>query len=138
YDRMIHLLKRIDQSATFGFNDFRVNDNLLSNQPIMRMSKLTESILKSMNYNSIRLKRIENYNTLHTLLSDMNQLDISLDNDAVPMVYPFLCNSNDLKQKLIDNKIFVPTYWPNVLKWTSESAFEHKLALSCIYLPIDQ
>ena len=45
YDRMAHLLKRIDLSAEQGFADFRKVDDGLDNQPIRKMSKLTKRII---------------------------------------------------------------------------------------------
>ena len=47
------------------------------------------------------------------------------------------CNSL-LKKRLIDNKIFVATYWPNVLEWCKEDDIEYKLCKSIIPIPIDQ
>ncbi len=54
------------------------------------------------------------------------------------MVYPFLSTHTDLKRKLIEKKIFVPTYWPNVLETSDANSVEHRLAKNLIHLPIDQ
>ena len=55
------------------------------------------------------------------------------------MVYPYHVDLGaELKKKLIDNKIFVATYWPNVLEWSSENDFEYKLTRYLLPLPIDQ
>jgi len=55
------------------------------------------------------------------------------------MIYPFLIdNGQELKKKLIENKIFVATYWPNVFGWTDKDSFEYKLTKHLLPLPIDQ
>lgn len=138
YDRMAHLLKRIDLSAEEGFADFRKVDDGLENQPIRRMSKLTQRIMQSIDYDAAAKKRRENYRMLHEVLREDNNLFLPLDDDAVPMVYPFLTPVKGLREKLIDNKIFVACYWPNVLDWTIKDEIEYLLAYQMQPLPIDQ
>jgi hypothetical protein len=138
YDRMAHLLKRIDLSAEHGFADFRKVDDGLDNQPIRKMSKLTQRIMQSIDYEAAAKKRRENYQMLHEVLGEENNLVLPLDNDAVPMVYPFLAPVKGLREKLIKNKVFVARYWPNVLEWTTKDDFENLLAYQMQPLPIDQ
>lgn len=138
YDRMAHLLKRIDLSAEQGFADFRKVDDGLDNQPIRRMSKLTQRIMQSIDYEAAAKKRRENYQMLHEALGEENNLVLPLDEDAVPMVYPFLAPIKGLREKLIENKVFVARYWPNVLEWTMKDDIEYLLAYQMQPLPIDQ
>ena len=60
-DRMAHLLKRIDLSAEEGYADFRKADDGLDNQPIRRMSKLTQRMMQSIDYEAAAKRRRENY-----------------------------------------------------------------------------
>lgn len=138
YDRMAHLLKRIDLSAEEGFTDFRKVDDGLDNQPIRRMSKLTQRILQSIDYETAAKKRRENFLKLQEVIGEENNLVLPFDEDAVPMVFPFLAPVKGLREKLIENKIFVARYWPNVLEWTSKDDIEHLLAYHMQPLPIDQ
>ena len=138
YDRMVHLLKRIDLSAEQGFADFRKVDDGLDNQPIRKMSKLTQRIMQSIDYEAAAKKRRENYQMLHEVLGEKNNLVLPLDEDAIPMVYPFLASIKGLREKLIENKVFVARYWPNVLEWTTEKEIEYLLAYQMQPLPIDQ
>lgn len=138
YDRMSHLLKRIDLGAEAGYGDFKGNDESLAEQPVMRMSVLTEKLLESIDYQCIKNIRQSNYRLLDAELGMRNQLNFVLSEDAVPMVYPFLSDTKDLKKKLIENKIFVATYWPNVMDWCEENDWECKLAQQVCYLPVDQ
>ena len=138
YDRMAHLLKRIDLSAEDGFADFRRVDDGLDNQPIRKMSQLTQRIMRSIDYEAAAKKRRENYQMLHEVLGEENKLVLTVDEDAVPMVYPFLVPVKGLREKLIENKVFVARYWPNVLDWTNEKDIEYLLAYQMQPLPIDQ
>lgn len=138
YDRMAHLLKRIDLSAEEGFADFRRVDDGLDNQPIRKMSKLTQRIMQSIDYEAVANKRKENYRILHDALGGENNLKLQLEEDTVPMVYPYLTLTKGLREKLIGSKIFVARYWPNVLVWTNEGDLEYLLVLQMQPLPIDQ
>lgn len=138
YDRMAHLLKRIDLSAEEGFSDFRKADDGLDNQPIRRMSKLTQRMMQSIDYEAAARKRRENFMMLHEALGGENNLELPLDEDAVPMVYPYLASVKGLREKLIENKVFVARYWPNVLDWTTKDDIEYLLACQMQPLPVDQ
>lgn len=138
YERFAHLLKRIDLSAEQGYGDFRKADDGLDNQPIRRMSKLTQKMMLSIDYNKAANQRRDNFEILHKALSEVNDLTLPLDEDAVPMVFPLLAPKKELREKLIDNKIFVACYWPNVLDWTTKDDIEFLLAYQMLPLPIDQ
>jgi len=137
-NRINHLLKRIEFGVNEGYNDFRKNDNSLMGQPILRMSKLTKALICNVDYETVKNKRIENFTYLYDYLSEQNELQFMLDDDSVPMVYPFLSNRKDLKTQLKENRIYVATYWPNVFDWCNIEQLEYKMAEQIIYLPIDQ
>lgn len=137
-ERMSHLLKRIDLGAEAGYQDFRRNDDSLCHQPIKRMSKLTDSILCGIDYDSVKRRRRLNYAILDKALKDSNRIRLELDDEAAPMVYPYWTKDASLRRKLIENKVFVATYWPNVKEWTKEGMLERKLAEDMIPVPCDQ
>lgn len=139
YNRCSHLLKRLDLGAEAGYTDFRENSHQLANQPIKRMSNLTRHLLLSIDYEYVKKQRRDNFMQLHQVLSGINRLHIpEPETFACPMVYPLYTSDNTLKKRLIENKIFVATYWPNVLEWCKESMLEHELASKVIAIPIDQ
>lgn len=138
FERMAHLLKRIDLSAEEGYADFRKADDNLDNQPIRRMSKLTQRMMLSVDYHAVALKRREHFKILHKALGKDNNIVLPLGDDAVPMVYPYLVPKKGLREKLIESKIFVARYWPNVLEWTSKEDIEYLIAFQMLPLPIDQ
>lgn len=138
FDRMSHLLKRMDLGAEAGYQDFKENDDALIGQDIKTMSKLTEVLLTGIDYESVKKKRIENYNTLSKVLGTTNQFHFNLGADDVPMVYPYLTDEATLKKRLITEKIFVATYWPNVFERCNSEELDYLLADRTVFLPIDQ
>lgn len=139
FNRCSHLLKRIDLSPEEGYKDFLQNDAKLDSLPICKMSRLTTSLLSQIDYYVVEKVRKENFNYLHKKLKKFNELNIELSSDAVPMVYPLLIsNGKDLKKKLINYRIFVATYWPDVLERVSKDSFEAYLVNNLIPIPIDQ
>lgn len=137
FGRSTYLLKRNDISAEATYEDFQVNEKLLSDQPIKIMSNLTDGLLGSVDYERVRGIRRKNYLFFEEKLERNNLLKLELS-DQVPMVYPFRTNDPSLREKLIKNHIFVATYWPNVLHQANKDALEYLLTQQIIPLPIDQ
>jgi len=138
YDRISHLVKRIDIGAEVGYSDFQQNDNSLTNQPIKKMSNLTDKLLKSIDYEFAKLKRRKNYETLSKQLQDDNQIEFDFDENTVPMVYPYFSNNKNLRSRLIENHVFVAKYWKSVLEWCSSDSLEYKFSEKLLPLPINQ
>lgn len=138
YDRVAHLVKRIDLSAEDGFKDFRRVDDGLDNQPIRKMSKLSQRMMRSIDYEAAARRRRANFQMLLKALDKDNNIELPMEDDAVPMVYPYLVPVEGLRGNLIENKIFVARYWPNVLDWTKPEDIEYLLAYQMQPLPVDQ
>lgn len=138
FNRMSHLLKRIDIGAEFGYNDFKKNEFELINQPIKRMSNLTNKVLSNIDYKYIMHKRLNNFMHLHSLLKEYNLMDIDIILNEIPMIYPLYTENKNLRQMLIKNKVYIASYWPNIFEWCDESQIEYKMAEHILPLPIDQ
>ena len=136
--RISHLIKRIEQGAEEGFAYFRANDASFVGQPIKRMSKLTQALMMNMDYDKIRKRRLENFFYLHDALKNINELSLDPGSIVCPMVYPFLVNKEGARNELINKKIFVAQYWPNVLEWVDPNSVEFYLTTHLLPLPIDQ
>ena len=89
-------------------------------------------------YSEVAEKRRSNYNLLHQHLKETNRLNLSLDGNTVPMVYPYWPDNSCLRSYLMKHKIYVANYWPNVKQWTIPDDFEWNIAHSMLPLPIDQ
>lgn len=137
YDHASHLLQRIDVGAEAGYQAFQQDEASLENQPLALMSQLTNRLLSSVDERTAAKRRQQNAAYLAEHLQATNQLTLPLS-DAVPLCYPFLSNDLTLRQRLIAAKIFVPTYWPNVLELAAKGSYEQWLAQQLLPLPIDQ
>ncbi len=139
FERCSHLLKRIDLGPSKGYSDFKENSNQLVGQPIKWMSILTKKMLSSIANEVVLDKRRKNFEFLHSRLKNANRFEMpSMDSFACPMVYPYLTDDLSLRQRLINNMVFVATYWPNVKEWAPKGALERKLMDRLIPIPCDQ
>ena len=142
YDRCSHLLKRHELIPSEGYLDFKENSHKIVDSPLSRMSNISRMILHSVDMEFIKQRRLANFNQLHFALKRHNKLSPLLDHDnlvySVPLVYPFWTENDDLKQYLIQNNVFVATYWPNVFEWTKETDLECQIAKHVVCIPIDQ
>ena len=138
YERMLSLTKRIDLSPEAGYQDFRDTSMALVGQSIKRMSKLTQRMMLGIDYEAVAQRRRDNYQLLNEALGKENNLELLLEDDAVPMVYPYLAPVKGLREILIDNKIFVARYWPSVLECTKPDDIDYLLSYQMQPLPIDQ
>jgi dTDP-4-amino-4,6-dideoxygalactose transaminase len=138
-DHDSHLIKRKEFGAEAGFADYQANEIKLDYQPIRWMSNTTKRILEHINYEKVINKRRTNFMFLHKSLRDKNFLDLpDFDSFVCPMVYPFVTrNDRDLRKELIENKIFVAKYWPNVNQ-ISNYETEFQMATRVIPIPCDQ
>lgn len=138
FERFDHLIKRIDLSASAGFGDYHENEEMLEHQPVMKMSRLTQRMMQGIDYKAVAQRRRANYHLLHEALGKENNIELPMGDDAVPMVYPYLVPVKGLREKLIENKVFVARYWPNVLDCTTPDDIDYLLAYQMQPLPIDQ
>lgn len=138
--RNVYLTIREQKGAEAGYAAFREAEKSLDNQVIKVMSAETRMALGTIDYETIRVRRQQNFLDLHKALKDSNrlQLPLLLNRDDVPMVYPYWTNDTSLRQRLIDNRIYVAQYWSNVFDWTQPDDVEYKLAKYLLPLPIDQ
>ncbi|MDQ3190819.1 MAG: hypothetical protein M3Q58_04425 [Bacteroidota bacterium] len=141
FDKFDHLLSSVEFGTESGYDKFKKNEEYLKGHPIKIMSKLTNKLMRGIDYENIREKRMMNFNYLHNKLKSKNHLTSLIDNAKIigPMVYPFLHEGNEqLRKKLISQKIFIAQYWPNVLSLVNKDSFEYDLTQNLIHLPIDQ
>jgi hypothetical protein len=139
FDRVSHLLKRLDLGPEYGYDDFVLNEKKLDNLEIRTMSLLTQSMFLGCHDSVYREVRQENFHYLNAALAITNELDPMLLQIDGTFCYPFLVSwGAKLKKKLIDRRIFVPTYWTEVLQNVSKDSIEWRLVNNLVCLPIDQ
>ena len=135
-DRMNHILGRFEeQDATKYYADFKSNDASFKELELRRMSAVTHNILGAIDYKKVIKARNKNYKILEKALTSTNKLN--LKTTYAPYCYPYYCeNGLEIKRKLAEKKIYVPTLWPNVLEL--DGALEKDFAENILPLPCDQ
>lgn len=137
YTHAAHLLKRIEMGAHEAYTENMDNENRFDHFKPMRISALSKRILKSINYQRVILKRQANFYYLHSALGHINELKLTRSYTA-PMVYPLLISNKGLREHLVSNKIYVPSWWKDVLFRVPKDSFEAHLSHYMVPLPIDQ
>ena len=102
------------------------------------MSNLTHALLSSINYDAVSEIRRENYQYLDSQIGDSNLIELPELGKQVPMVYPYLTDDASLRSKLIEKKIYVATYWNEVLSHVSVGSVEEMYTNNLLALSIDQ
>lgn len=137
FDRMHFLLGRFERPASEFYSEYAANNRMFADEPIKRMSRLTENLLRGIDYDRIKQRRTENFAFLADVLGSRNELSLTIPDG--PFAYPLLIpNGREIKKQLIAQKIFVPTLWPNVLEDEAISAEERRLVENVVNLPCDQ
>lgn len=132
-----YLLKRIESGPQPTYSDFRETSAKIRNTKTQKMSKITQRILSNVDYKKIVRQRKNNYAYLQKKLGAYNLL--RLPKEGAPLCYPLLIrNGKTMKKKLIQNQIFVPTYWPNVPDNHKADDYDLFITENLVNLPIDQ
>lgn len=137
YQRADFLFKQYDCGINGAYPDKQNNYKIICEQR-RKMSTLTDVMLSSVDYDYIINRRISNFNTLDSLFGEENLLLFKCGRDNnVPYSYPLLLNK-DIRQKLIERKIFVPTLWKDLITNNMKNNYEYIYSKYICHLPIDQ
>lgn len=137
YQRMRFLLGRYECGANEFYADYVANNKLFANEPIKYMSKLTKNLMRGIDYKLVARKRQENFAFLDAALAGFNKLKLKIPYGA--FMYPlWLDNGSQLRKSFCQNKIYIPTLWPNIVNNLPHDWLEWELANNILPLPIDQ
>jgi len=136
-DRCAHLLGRREDGAQAHYEAFRRQDAALSQIPLRRMSPLTSALLANIDQRRAQSIRIANARMLHEKLGKWNLFPCNPLQSPGPMVYPFLGHPDGLREALLAERIYVPTYWPETPAGELNPA-EQNLRDRLLPLPVDQ
>lgn len=137
FERMRFLTGRFERTASEFYSEYVANNEIFDNQPIKYMSKLTENLLSSFEYDKIRKKRYENFVYLHKKLESINLLNVNIPDG--PFMYPLYIEKGDEVRTLLQKKkIYVPILWPSVYDFCNEENLEYDMARNILPLPVDQ
>lgn len=137
FNRMNFLLGRHERSASEFYAEYVENNHFFKNQPIKKMSKLTENLLHGIDYEMVRKKRTQNFAYLNKKLHFLNKLNLLVPDGA--FMYPlYIDNGEEVRKKLQAKKIFIPTLWPAVFNLCNEDDVEYDMAKNILPIPVDQ
>lgn len=132
----VHLLHSLEYGTNYSYALNKENEERLGSCGMSAMSPLTSAILGAVDYSEVYRRRKENMEALHQILGPYNQL--SIPRSVPAMSYPFLCDTDGLRQKLVQHKIYVPKLWEETSKNEHASPWEVFLSEHLCTLPIDQ
>lgn len=136
YDKVQHLIGRLEMSASVFYSDFKKSEKTFEKAEIKGMSEFSRNILNVIDYVFVKSRREENWCYLHSMLKDFNGLH--LKNSEGPYMYPFYSEkASEIRKKLVEKKIYIPTLWPNVLDLMG-CDLEKDYALNILPLSCDQ
>ena len=136
-NRMKHILGRYEENAGAYYQDMLKNAAGYEGMEPRKMSRLTENLLKAVDYEKGKQKREENYSILKELLPSENPF-VHIQPGG-PFTYPYYHREGlKLRRWLADKKIFVPVYWRNVTEDQGADSRECQWAQDILPLPCDQ
>lgn len=137
FERIHYVLGRYERNASEFYAESKENNFFFSGEPIRQMSKLTKNILHGIDYDRIKRIRSENFLYLHEHLRCINQLNVHPVEGA--FMYPLmLANAAELKNRLVQHKIYISVIWPNVVDELPHDWWEWRLANNIMPLIVDQ
>lgn len=137
FDRMRFLLGRFERTASEFYSEYVLNNDLFESAPIKKMSKLTDNLLRAIQYEDVKRRRTENFRILHDTFYDVNKLNLTVPEGA--FMYPlYIDGGAELRKKLQKKQIYIPTLWPDVFDVCEPSEIEYDMAANILPIPCDQ
>lgn len=137
FEHMHFLMGRYERTASEFYQENVNNNGRFAKESLKWMSKLTQNLLRGIDYQDVKATRTQNYTYLHEQLKDLNLLSVQRVEGA--FAYPLLLeNGNQVRKELQKCKIYIPTLWPNVLAEGKESDLEYRYAKNILPIPCDQ
>lgn len=140
-DTSVFLLQRIEYGCEGkAYESRKQNEKRIDNEDVMLMSKLTRTILDSLDYENIKIIRKENFKKACYLFNDINKINPQYyyDETTIPMIYPLVVEKDELIDVLQANKHFQGHWWTYLLKETEDNDFENWISRYIIPITIDQ
>ncbi len=136
-DRIGFLVGRYEKNASEFYEEYARNNEFFSEEKLKNMSKLTENMLRGIDYRYVENKRSDNWRTLHRYFESINPLHLLQPQGA--FAYPFYHKKGkQIRKELVNHKIYIPLLWPNVIEEQNDDSEAYKLAENILPLPCDQ
>lgn len=141
WKRCEHLLRRIDCSPEDGYEGFRANEMVIDRAGVLRMSKLSERVMSSIDHGQVQSRRSANYRALTAYLRNVPGIEMpisSISSNVAPLALPVIIRFQGIRDALLRRQIFVPCYWREVLDRVVWPALEAQWTQLLMPLPVDQ
>lgn len=136
------LIGRLAAGPEAHYADFQAIEHALGNEGLAGMSAATSRLLDSIDYRQVQAQRQANFAQVHDALAGINRFAPALDPRSTPLCYPLLLedagSAGALRAALLQNRVFVPCYWREVLDNPNAPTLERELCARLLPLPIDQ
>ncbi len=135
--RAVALWERTERGAEGSLPAFDALERELVGPP-KRMSRLTRTLLGSIDWQDAAERRLLNYRALHRHFAPINRFSLPDDPPTAPFCYPLLTGIPGLRDELIDARIALPIFWTEVTRGTDAHLLSNYWARALLPLPIDQ
>ena len=129
-----YLIKSLEEGTNSCYQEKKKVDEYINNN-YSGISIFAEDLLSRIDYEKIKKIRKRNFSIYQQYFGDINR--IKCEEDSIPYIYPLNVGKN-IKDKLIKEKIYVPTLWSQCLDKQFDNKLEQKLAADTLFLPLDQ
>ena len=129
-----YLIKSLEEGTNSCYQEKKTVDDYINNN-YSDISVFSEEILSRIDYEKVKKIRKRNFSIYQQYFGYTNQ--IKCEEDSTPYIYPLNVGKN-IKDKLIKEKIYVPTLWSQCLDKQFDNKLEQKLAADTLFLPLDQ
>jgi hypothetical protein len=138
--RMEHLLVRMAGTARDGYSSFMASGCSLEDTRPLRMSRLTNRLLRSIDMQVVKSRRRANFARLARAFDPINARRWTLGRACVPLCYPLVLEKDvtDVRKLLADSNIYIPAYWEDARQRIEDDSVEKILLDNCLSLPCDQ
>lgn len=137
-----HLLTRLAGAPEPGYAGYLHSEQALEALAPRAMSMLSQRILASVDLEAARERRKRNFAYLHERLGRFNRYALELAGIDGPLCYPLLAQAQaqaqGLREALIAQRIYVATYWPEVLHRVLPGSVAAAMVRGIVPLPCDQ
>ena len=129
-----YLIKSLEGGTNSCYKEKKAVDEYINNN-YSGISIFAEELLARIDYERIKEIRKRNFNTYQQYFAEKTH--IKCEKESIPYIYPLDVGKN-IKEKVIKEKIYVPTLWSQCLDKQFDNTLEQKMASDTLFLPLDQ
>lgn len=132
-----HNVGRLEENYSSAYESYLLAEGNFGSE-VLKISKISEKILETINYQFVKSRRTQNFMFLHDKFKYINQFELDDVSVATPFCYPLVLNKIIDKRLFHESNIFIPTLWPDISSRSNlEFDFENGFANRLLPLPID-